>query len=160
MARRPDLRGDKRSPRTPPRNGKPKAKRARPLLAITLRGVGYWAAVIVIWLIARFAGKKELAIIKEQLALEVAGGVLTPREFQVLTSNALRRQAVREAARYAGRDGKRRQRRFFQAAAELAFRKYHLSGGERPGRGQDSPEDTYRAELAMLRTQLAGRPAM
>lgn len=116
-------------------------------------------AVIVIWLIARFSGNKELAIIKEQLALEVAGGVLTPREFQVLTSNELRRQALRDAGRYGGREGKRRQRRFFQAAAELAFRKYHLSRGEAPGRGQEAPEDAYRSELAVLRTQLAGRPA-
>jgi RsiW-degrading membrane proteinase PrsW (M82 family) len=116
-------------------------------------------AVLVIWLIARFASQKELAIIKEQLALEVAAGVLTPHEFQVLTSNPMRRQALRDAARYGGQVGKRRQRRFFQAAAELAFRKYHLSRGETPAPGQQAPEEVYRAELASLRIQLSGRPA-
>jgi hypothetical protein len=42
-----------------------------------------------------------------------------------------------------------------QAAAELAFRKHHLSRGERLAPGQESPEDAYRAELAQLRPTLA-----
>lgn len=113
-------------------------------------------ALIVLWIIARISGKRELAILREQLAPEVIEGVLTPREYEVLTTNELRRSAVRDAERSGGRDGRDRQRRFFQAAAELAFRKHHLSRGELLAPGQESPEDAYRAELAQLRPQLGG----
>ena len=44
-------------------------------------------------------------------------------------------------------------------AAELAFRKYRLSRGESPKPGQRAPEDTYREELATLRTALANAPS-
>jgi penicillin-binding protein 1A len=50
MPRRPDLKAEKRSPRTPPRKGKPKAKRSRLLQAPSWRSLGYWAAVVVVWL--------------------------------------------------------------------------------------------------------------
>lgn len=112
--------------------------------------------LIVLYIIARISGKRELAILREQLAPEVAGGVLTPREYEVMTTNELRKDAVREATRAGGREGRDRQRRFMQAAAELAFRKHHLSRGELLAPGQEAPEDAYRAELALLRGQLAG----
>jgi hypothetical protein len=115
-------------------------------------------AVLVLWTIARFAGQRELAILRTQLAPEVASGVLTPREYATVTSDAARKSAVRVAAAQGGPGGKHRQQRFFQAAAELAFRKEHLARGERPAPGQEAPEDAYRAELALLRGQLAGVP--
>jgi len=62
---------------------------------------------------------------------------------------------MREAERTGGKEGKERQQRFFQAAAELAFRKYHLSRGELLRQGQEAPEDAYRAELALLRSELS-----
>jgi RsiW-degrading membrane proteinase PrsW (M82 family) len=117
-------------------------------------------ALIVLLVIARIAGKKELAIMREQLAPEVAGGVLTPHEYEVLTTDELRKSAIQEASRTGGRERRDRQQRFFQAAAELAFRKYHLSRGERPAPGQESPEDAYRAELALLRSQMSAGPAV
>lgn len=113
-------------------------------------------AVLVLWTIARFSGRKELAILREQLAPEVASGVLTPHEYETLTSNDARQAAVRAATARGGSAGKRQQQRFFQAAAELAFRKHHLAKGEAPAPGQRAPEDAYRAELALLRGQMAG----
>ena len=104
--------------------------------------------------IARLAGRKELTILRDQLAPEVAGGVLTPREYEVLTSAPLRRDALRRAEERGGRELRARQRHFFQIAAELAFRKHHLSRGETPTPGQRAPEDAYRAELATIRAEL------
>ena len=46
-----------------------------------------------------------------------------------------------------GRALRARQLRFCHVAAELAFRKYHLSRGELPKPGQRAPEDAYREEL-------------
>ena len=84
-----------------------------------------------------------------------ATDALTPSEYHTLTDPALRRRALADAQRRGGRPLRARQRRFYQVAAELAFRKYHLSRGERPKPGQRAPEDAYRAEIAALRTELA-----
>ena len=47
------------------------------------------------------------------------------------------------------------QRDLHQAATELAFRKWHLSRGEQPKRGQRrQPEDRYRQQIAVYRTRL------
>jgi hypothetical protein len=47
------------------------------------------------------------------------------------------------------------QRDLHQAATELAFRKWHLSRGEKPKRGQRRrPEDLYRQHIAVYRTNL------
>ena len=112
-------------------------------------------ALVVLVVIARVAARRELRVLAEQLAAEVARGVLTPAEHHTLTDAARRRHALAAAQRRGGRPLRARQRRFFQVAAELAFRTYHLSRGERPKPGQRAPEDTYRAEIAALRAELA-----
>lgn len=104
--------------------------------------------VIVLAIVARFAARRELRVLNEELRGEVDGGALTREEFAVLTDDAMRK---RQAAwsKQAGREQARRQRRFFQVAAELAFQKRRLA---RAGRAADSAApDAYRAELATLR---------
>ena len=115
-------------------------------------------ALIVLVVIARVAHQREMRVLHDQLAEEAARGALTPSEHETLTNPDRRRQALAEAERRGGRALRARQRRFFQVAAELAFRKYHLSRGEQPKPGQRAPEDAYREELAVLRTELAARP--
>ena len=47
------------------------------------------------------------------------------------------------------------QRDLHQAATELAFRKWHLSRGEKPKRAQRrQPEDRYRQQIAVYHTVL------
>ncbi|MGH2604471.1 MAG: PrsW family intramembrane metalloprotease, partial [Dehalococcoidia bacterium] len=111
-------------------------------------------ALILLVTIAVVASRRELEIIRWALGPEVARGVLTPEEFHTLSDANLRRRALRTAVQRAGELGRKRQQRFFQVAAELAFRKYHLSRGERPKAGQHAPEDVYREELATLRNEL------
>ena len=113
-------------------------------------------AVAMLVVIARAAGRRELATLREQLAPEVAGGVVSATDYRTLTDPGLRRGALRETERRGGRALRRRQERFFQVAAELAFRKYHLARGERPKPGQLAPEEAYRQELISLRAELAG----
>jgi hypothetical protein len=112
-------------------------------------------AVIVLYLIARTAGRRELRILQEELAGEVDQGVLTPTEYRLLTTGELRRTALQSARQRGGKPLERRVRRFFQVGAELAFRKYHLARGELPKPGQRAPEDLYREELVALRAELA-----
>jgi hypothetical protein len=110
--------------------------------------------LIVLYLIARTASRRELAILKDQLSPEVAAGVLTLHEYEQLTNEPMRRAALRKA-NSRSRSLLQKQRAFFQTAAELAFRKYHLSRGEKPKPGQESPEDVYRVQLAELRDELS-----
>ena len=111
-------------------------------------------ALIVLFLIARAARRRELQIIRDHLADEVDAGSLTTAEYQTLSHDDLRRQALRDAALRGGRSLRERQVRFLRVAAELAFRKYHLSRGEQLKPGQQAPEDAYRQELSALRTEL------
>jgi protease PrsW len=112
-------------------------------------------ALVILYLIARASGRRELAILHEELADEVDQGVLTPAEYELLTSNDLRRPMLRRARELGGKELVKRLRRFYQVAAELAFREYHLRRGEQPKPGQRSPDELYRAELALLREELA-----
>lgn len=112
-------------------------------------------AMLVLATIARVAHRRELQIMRAELANEVQGGAITPGEYEILFRDDLRRQALREAAVRGGRELRQAQRRFFDLAAELAFREYHLKQGEDLKPGQLDPEDAYRVELARLRSVLA-----
>jgi RsiW-degrading membrane proteinase PrsW (M82 family) len=112
-------------------------------------------SLIILYLIARTSSRRELEILRTELAPEVQYGVLTPEEYRTLTTEPLRRQALHTARIRGGRPLQKTLQHFFQVAAELAFRKYHLSRGEHPKPGQQAPEDAYRAELARLRQELA-----
>lgn len=112
-------------------------------------------AAIILFLIARTSSQRELAILRDQLAPEVEYGVLTPNEYRTLTTGPLRRKVMHASVLRGGRPREEILEDFHQTAAELAFRKYHLSRGEVPKPGQQAPEDVYRAELGRLRRELA-----
>jgi RsiW-degrading membrane proteinase PrsW (M82 family) len=107
--------------------------------------------------IAVRSGRAESQILHEQLADEVANGILTQGEYEVLSGDRLRHLALLAALR---RGGVRRwslQQRFFQAAAELALCKHHNCQGEAAAHDVPwAPEATYRAQLAVLRAALVG----
>jgi RsiW-degrading membrane proteinase PrsW (M82 family) len=114
--------------------------------------VAGFVSVAVIW---RLALRRERRILAEHLADEVGRGTLTPAEYAMLANDKQRRQALRQAKRTGGRALRRVQRRFNHAAAELAFRKYHLAHGEEPRRAQQrANEQVYRDALAVLRAEL------
>ncbi|HEX5502894.1 MAG TPA: PrsW family glutamic-type intramembrane protease [Thermomicrobiales bacterium] len=111
--------------------------------------------VLVLVAVAVVAGRREAAIIRDQLAEEVAAGLLTPAAYATLTSPAARRRAALAAYRAGGLARWGLLQRFFQAAAELAFRKYHRAQGEAPkGDQRWTSEQEYRGLLAALGRQL------
>ena len=112
-------------------------------------------AALVLLTIARIAHRRELRIMRGELANEVERQAITPAEYNILFRDDLRRRALNEASARGGRDLRQIQQRFFDLAAELAFREYHLRQGEVLKPGQFAPEDAYRAELARLRAVLA-----
>jgi RsiW-degrading membrane proteinase PrsW (M82 family) len=122
-----------------------------PITSIVLTAPGLLALLII----AILAWRREKRVIRDFLHEEVERGVLTPTEYEALPSwrhrfraelATLTRRGIR--AYFAHRD-------LHQAATELAFRKWHLSRGERPKRGQRrQPEDEYRQHIAVHRTHL------
>ena len=83
--------------------------------------------------------------------------MLTPEEYDTLTTGRLRWQTSLTAYRQGGVARWVLQQRFFQAAAELAFHKYHRGQGDTDPEyagPRPLPEQLYRAQLAALRQQL------
>jgi len=82
-------------------------------------------------------------------------GVITLQEYERLPSQRERFRTEMSALRRRGLRAFFAQRDLHQAATELAFRKWHLSRGETPKRGQRrKPEDRYRQLIAVHRTHL------
>jgi len=114
--------------------------------------------VALLYVVARVSRRRQLAILRDQLRPEVATGTLTAGEYAAITEDRLRRAALRAADETGGRELRRRQQRFFETAADLAFRKHHLANGEPLTPGQRAPEPAFRAALAELRHGLPAMP--
>ncbi len=122
-----------------------------PLESLVLTGPG----LLTLLIIAVFAWRREAAVIRAHLFDEVAAGAITPFEYQTLPSQAARFRSEVAALRRRGLSGWLAQRDLHQAATELAFRKWHLSRGERPkGDQRETPEEQYRHQISLLRARL------
>jgi hypothetical protein len=122
-----------------------------PITTVVLTAPG----IIALLIIARLAWRREAGVIREHLADEVPVGVLSLDEYERLPSQRARFSAEVRALRQHGLRAFFAQRDLHQAATELAFRKWHLSRGERPKAGQRrKPEDRYRQLIAVHRTHL------
>lgn len=122
-----------------------------PITTVVLTAPG----IIALLVIARLAWRREAGVIREHLADEVPVGVLSLEEYERLPSQRERFRAEVRALRQHGLRGFFAQRDLHQAATELAFRKWHLSRGDRPKAGQRrKPEDRYRQLIAVHRTHL------
>jgi protease PrsW len=122
-----------------------------PITSLVLTAPGILALLVI----ARLAWRRESNVIREHLADEVPIGVLSPQEYERLPSQRERMKAELRALRQRGLRAFFAQRDLHQAATELAFRKWHLSRGEKPKRSQRRrPEDRYRDLIAVHRTHL------
>jgi hypothetical protein len=122
-----------------------------PVTSVVLTAPG----IIALLVIATLAWKREAGVIREHLADEVPLGVISLEEYERLPSQRERFNAEIRALRQHGLRAFFAQRDLHQAATELAFRKWHLSQGEQPRRGQRlKPEDRYRQLIAVHRTHL------
>ena len=105
-----------------------------------------WGGILVMTIIAFWLLGRERQWLVAELQPEVANGLLTPQEFDVLTSSLRRARLRWSALTGRGWTAYRRLGRFFQAATDLAFKKHELrSFGEEGGNS---------AEIARLRAQV------
>lgn len=99
-----------------------------------LAGLGFatlsdWSGILVILIVAVIAWYQEKRWIRQELAEEVAAGLLAPADHQALLSLRKRIGARLWAWRNYGWRAYRMLGRFFNLATELAFRKHHLRSG-------------------------------
>lgn len=140
-----------------PRTLAPLRADLHPTLAAALQTVFFITpGLAILTLIAVRSLRTESRLMREHLDDEVARGVLTREEFDLLTHERRHQTALLAAFRDGGFRRWSLQQRFFQAAAELALCKEH----ERQGEPQapeifGSPDDEFRERLQTLRAELA-----
>lgn len=131
-------------------------ERASLLKAVTIQAILVIVpAVLVLAAIARMSARHELAILREELRSEVARGSLTDAEYQTIIDETKRQRSLARAGARGGRALRRRQKAFFDTAAELAFRRHHARRGESFGSDGHDRDDHDRLRLLALRDELA-----
>ncbi|GAC1655620.1 MAG: hypothetical protein NVS4B12_28100 [Ktedonobacteraceae bacterium] len=96
----------------------------------------------------------EVAVIREFLASEVSNGVVRVDEYALLQNSF---QRVRQERRVLMRCGFKqwiRVQTLYQTEIGLAFRKWHVSMGDKPKLGYRQPEDAYRHRIKRLRYEI------
>lgn len=96
----------------------------------------------------------EAAVIREFLAVEVSNGVVKVGEYALLQNSFQRTKAERQVFRKYGFRQWQRVKELYQTEIGLAFRKWHVSMGDKPKLGYRQPEDAYRQRIARLRNEI------
>lgn len=105
--------------------------------------------VIIYCLIKALA--HEAAVIREFLASEVSSGIITVDEYALLQHSFLRTKIERRVLFHHGFKQWLRVKALYQTEIGLAFRKWHVSMGDKPKLGYVQPEDAYRRRIQRLR---------
>src|SRR6266487_3286700 len=96
----------------------------------------------------------ETAIIREFLAVEVSNGIVTVGEYALLQNSFQRTHAERQVLSRSGYRQWLRVKDLYQTEIGLAFRKWHVSMGDKPKLGYLQPEDAYRQRVKRLRKEI------
>jgi len=96
----------------------------------------------------------EAAVIREFLAVEVSNGVVKVDEYALLQNSFSRTKAERKVWRTRGYRQWLRIKALYQTEIGLAFRKWHVSMGDKPKLGYVQPEDAYRQRIKRLRNEI------
>ncbi|HET8841404.1 MAG TPA: PrsW family glutamic-type intramembrane protease [Ktedonobacteraceae bacterium] len=96
----------------------------------------------------------EAAVIREFLAIEVINGVVTVDEYALLQNSFQRTRRERRVLRRSGVHQWLRVKALYQTEIGLAFRKWHVSMGDKPKLGYRQPEDAYRERIRRLRHEI------
>ena len=97
----------------------------------------------------------ETAVIREFLAVEVSNGVVNVDEYALLQNSFQRIKVERRVWRKSGFRQWLRVKALYQTEIGLAFRKWHVSMGDKPKLGYLQPEDAYRQRIKRLRHEIA-----
>ena len=98
--------------------------------------------------------RHEVAIIREFLAAEVSHGVVSVDEYALLQHSFVRTRAERGVLLCYGWKQWWRVKELYQTEIGLAFRKWHVSMGDKPKLGFLQPEDAYRSRIRRLRKEI------
>jgi RsiW-degrading membrane proteinase PrsW (M82 family) len=96
----------------------------------------------------------ETAIIREFLAVEVSKNIVTVGEYALLQNSFHRTRAERQILWKYGYRQWVRVKDLYQTEIGLAFRKWHVSMGDKPKLGYLQPEDAYRQRIKRLRSEI------
>jgi RsiW-degrading membrane proteinase PrsW (M82 family)/pSer/pThr/pTyr-binding forkhead associated (FHA) protein len=96
----------------------------------------------------------EAAIIREFLAAEVSSGVVRVEEYALLQNSFQRTKEERRVLWRYGFKQWLRVKSLYQTEIGLAFRKWHVSMGDKPKQGDVQPEEVYRQRIKRLRQEL------
>ncbi len=97
----------------------------------------------------------EAAVIREFLVVEVSNGVVKVDEYALLQNSFLRTKVERKVLWRSGWKQWLRVKALYQMEIGLAFRKWHVSMGDKPKLGYVQPEDVYRQRIKKLRDEIA-----
>ncbi len=96
----------------------------------------------------------EVAVIREFLASEVSTGVVRVDEYALLQDSFQRTRCERRVLMKSGIKQWMRTQALYQTEIGLAFRKWHVSMGDKPKLGYRQPEDAYRQRIRRLRHEI------
>ncbi len=98
---------------------------------------------------------QETAVIREFLAAEVSTGIVTVDEYALLQNSFARTKSERQVLWQQGLRQWLMVKTLYQTEIGLAFRKWHVSMGDKPKSGYVHSEDAYRQRILLLRQQIA-----
>jgi len=113
----------------------------------------FLAQVALLYILVK-ALAHEAAVIREFLAAEVSNGVVMVNEYALLQNSFQRTKEERRILRRSGIRQSLRMKALYQTEIGLAFRKWHVSMGDRPKLGYLQPEDAYRERIRRLRNEM------
>ena len=113
----------------------------------------FLAQVALLYILVK-ALAHEAAVIREFLATEVSNGVVMVSEYPLLQNSFQRTKEERRVLRRSGIKQWQRVKALYQTEIGLAFRKWHVSMGDKPKLGYLQPEDAYRDRIRRLRNEI------
>ena len=111
------------------------------------------AQIVLIYILIKSLAH-EAAVIREFLATEVSSGVVRVDEYALLQNSFQRTRAERQVLWCSGIKQWLRVKALYQTEIGLAFRKWHVSMGDKPKLGYRQPEDAYRQRIFRLRQEI------
>ncbi len=112
------------------------------------------AQVILLYVLIKSLAH-EAAVIREFLAAEVSKGIVRVDEYAILQNSFQRTKQERQVLWRSGVKQWLRVKALYQTEIGLAFRKWHVSMGDKPKLGYRQPEDAYRQRIKRLRQEIA-----
>ena len=86
--------------------------------------------------------------------MEVSNGVVSVGEYALLQNSFRRTKPERQVQKKRGIRQWRLVKELYQTEIGLAFRKWHVSMGDKPKLGYRQPEDAYRQRIRRLRSDI------